>query len=611
MRHAKAHLLEPGFTSIPASAEVWAFCCESPELARMSNLLPYQDPSGPHFKLPTGPEWAHCQGASSAESMQIPKTPRGAVSFRRLSGDEMVWEFDFTSLPPLSGRRRELSFPILADGVVHAVVYWWRCHMDASRETVLTTEPGKTADPPPDHWRQAVFLLSGTVQVRAGSTFRAVAVHDEDMIWFEAVNPEPGSGMAVGRSGIIGGGGEQEGPEQREGRGSQEKSTIAVDRGASSTNGDHKGWGTDVGDGWAGGVGAGAGPPVCTCGLHATADRNRIWMLNDSKRTGLYRSALRKLLSPPPTHPALGSLAAASATTSTSRGVHLCVSDSFLLPLLAAQEGAVNIHEVACSPLAQRVSQRIYTANSVWDRVVTLPCPPGPATYYDLLCPEPRSPPLVDVLGGKVDTVIGEPYFSDLAQSWPGEALLLFWCVRTALEAGGCFTPRTRVLPARAYVMASAVECAFLFQAHQAVGEVQGVDMSAINLVNGKGGGGSELASFRLWEYRHLLLSPPVNLLEVNLNQPLHDISSKARVDCESDGGGEEGQGARECHGLVLWLDLCLDEGGDHRVTTGPEAPYWRQGFSFFEEAWVVPPGGGCFDVLSSIKDGALQVRIG
>ncbi|CAN0498182.1 unnamed protein product, partial [Scytosiphon promiscuus] len=40
LRDAKARLLSPEFVSIPHSGEVWAFCCESPELHRMSRLLP-------------------------------------------------------------------------------------------------------------------------------------------------------------------------------------------------------------------------------------------------------------------------------------------------------------------------------------------------------------------------------------------------------------------------------------------------------------------------------------------------------------------------------------------------------------------------------------------
>ena len=66
LRDAKARLFQPGFASIPCSAEVWAFCCESSELERMSRLSVSATGS---FRAPSSERWKRCPGAAAPSSM--------------------------------------------------------------------------------------------------------------------------------------------------------------------------------------------------------------------------------------------------------------------------------------------------------------------------------------------------------------------------------------------------------------------------------------------------------------------------------------------------------------------------------------------------------------
>lgn len=207
LRDAQARLLSPGYVSIPDSAEVWAFCCESSEFHEMSRLLPQAaGSSGNDFLPPSSDKWECCPGAASPASVR--------ASFRPLSPSVRIFEFEFSShgdpLPGPQGRKRGVRFPIDrgGGGTIHAVVCWWRCFMDKDRKITMSTSPldkdapsdictppeeQPAADAAPfsrDHWRQSVYLLSRPLRVQAGDAVCAFARHDDTAVWFHAIELE-------------------------------------------------------------------------------------------------------------------------------------------------------------------------------------------------------------------------------------------------------------------------------------------------------------------------------------------------------------------------------------------------------------------------------------
>lgn len=388
-------------------------------------------------------------------------------------------------------------------------------------------------------------------------------------------------------------------------------------------------------------------PPVCLCGLHRTCPPTRIWMLNDEQRAAAFRLVIGAVLT---NHGGGAKRQSGRGAKHSSGGVVAdarkdtvcaCVSHGFLLPLLAAQEGASVVLEIPPSATAAAVCRDVYRANGIDDSKIQpffFDGGGGLANFYDVLSPPPGSADFFARVG-KLDAVIGEPYFADLSSSWPLEPLLLFWCVRTALEAGGCFSPRTRVVPARARLLACPFACDLLFRGRRRVGTVEGIDMSAVNAglgctrvsrggssdVGGVTGGGDEqeeweggqppgaVESVRLQDYQHVLLGPPTAVLDMDLTRPLCDLrGDRVEIGCrfpESASSGAQKMPVT-CHGVALWLDIWLDEEGGHRLSTGPEASYWPQGLLFFEEGWSVTPCGRSFHLEATLEDGALTVNV-
>ena len=749
LRDAQARLLSPGYVSIPDSAEVWAFCCESSEFHNMSRLLPQAAKgSGEAFRPPSSETWERCPGTASPVSVR--------ARFRPLSPSVRVFDFDFSShgdpLPGPEGRNREVRFPIDSGGggTVHAVVCWWRCFMDEGRTVTITTSPlpaekvplsrdappmrgapppppdeqsAPVAAPPPpvrDHWRQSVYLLTRPLRVRPGDTVRALARHDDTTVWFHTVELETqsaGSDEDAVATAASCGTPPVEGP-PRGNITTAEAAATGPLRTASivptsatflgSARPAHEAEAATApprrepeeeghiitrevavarevkGEAREGPV----VPPVCVCGLHRTCPPSRIWMLNDQSRTASFRAAIRSILvgddgdhfvngaRKQQTTSATNDDAAIIAGRKRGRAIPVqacvaCISDGFLLPLLAAQEGASEVLEIQPSAAYAAVCLDVYRANGVdagngngdgdgdddtEKRVVIRPFPGGVSNVYELLVPSPGAA-VPDsngcgLAGRKLDAVIGEPFFADLSTAtWPLEPLLLFWCARTALEAGGYFSPRTRVVPARARLLACPLACGLLFKGRRPVGSVEGVDMSAVNHRLGvsragkpqsgkssRGPGGDEDAreeentrlgdaeSVRLSEYGHELLGPPTVVLDMDLTRPLCDLrggrteircrgcqppsSTEARAAEPAPQQRGQEAGAAECHGVALWLDLWLDEEGLHRLSTGPEVPYWPQGVLFFGEVWYVPSSGWSFYLEAALEDGALRVGV-
>lgn len=567
MRHAKMHLLQPGFVSVPHSAEVWAFLCESEELAKMSRLAE----GNPGVAVPCSEVWLRCPGAAAPAAMHVRPPRWGCVGFQPLSLSERLFNFDFTNLPDSRGRQHGLRFAVAKTGSINAVVCWWQCFMDKDRAIGLDTAPREYPSVPVrNHWRQSVYLMPRPIQVTAGEVVETVAYHDDDMIWFSTLRrrevPEPVAPDA-------------DSPGTLSGQGKIQETLIQENRESEA-------------------VAISTGPPVCLCGLHRTFSQSRIWMLNDEKRTETIRRALRAAVR------LVGDLPGQRAQ------VCVCVSDGFLLPLLAAQEGVTDVIEIPSSVPAHEVCQELYRANDVADKIRAFP---GRITStYDLLSLPSRSAD--NLLGvGKVDAVMGEPFFADLDGAWSLESLLLFWCVRTALEGSGYFSPRTRVLPSYARLLACPFECDLLFRGRSRVGMVEGIDMSAVNdylgIRNEEEGASGHVQSVMLQEYPHVLLGPPVPVLDMDLTRQLCDLNGDLNeITCNLE--RKRAATVASCHGIALWLELWLDEEGLHKLSTGPEVGFWRQGLVFFKHELLVHAQGRKFNLRAILEDGAFRLDL-
>lgn len=669
MRDAKKRLLEPGFLPVPFSAEVWVQSYESYELQSMSRLAGDDD----NFQVPTSGSWAYCPGAAAPASMQVRPPRWGGVGFRPLSVPARVFHFDFTNLPESSGQRHEVSMSANASGTVHALVCWWRCFMDESQTIALSTAPSEAPSVPSrDHWRQSVYMLPRPAPVEAGDLLTTIACHDDFMIWFDGVSRDHGkSGVSEASDASA----SNMRPGQKKGSGRNGVAEAAAAAAAAS----ERASGREATGMSSGATATAEGalatsvsgpPPVCLCGLHRAWPPARIWMLNHKERTESFRRAIRQILSKQSDKNITPVLDESEDCGIPRKAIVSVVSDGFLLPLIAAQEGASDVLTIpSFSATAGAVCRDVYTANCSTDKIKAFPG--GVTSIYHLLSLSQGSSDHFAAAGTKLDAVVGEPYFDDMAHSWPMEGLLLFWCVRTALESRGYFSPRTRVVPARARLLACPIECDWLFRARRSVRSVEGVDMSAVNDILGycerESGGAPEavesgpgitheavaererrnksslqpdgdddfredIVSVRLSEYPQVCLAPSIVVLDMDLTRGLCDLrGGRTEIRCGGSGchrsqemalserstslysaEGEKtlGGGISACHGVALWLELWLDEEGQERLSTGPDVGFWAQGLVLFQEPWSVPHAGRSFHLEALLKDGALRVEL-
>lgn len=630
MRDAKVRLLEPDFVCVPSSAEVWVQCYESKELHSMSHLVE----DNKSFRVPTSASWVQCPGAAAPASLQVRPPRWGGVGYKPVSLPVKIFEFDFANLPEPSHseRRHEVSLSASSSGTVHALVCWWRCFMVTGHTVVLSTAPPEAPRVPSrDHWRQSVYILPSPVDVETRDVLTTIACHDDFMVWFDggvSCKPEgsrtpvmPHAGYPqprVERNGGGFGGGDDGGKEGTAGStGCLEATAAGLSRvGRMFTAEGAQGMNSS----------SSTGPPVCLCGLHRAYPPNRIWMLNSGERTRAFRRTIRRILGvnehddddEDGQEMTVGNEKTEEDRSETRRGrnhdnnaqvplVVGVISDGFLLPLISAKAGASDVITIQpSSTTAGAVCRDVYMANGIDDsdgRKTIRNFPGNVQSVYDLLADAPGSSrPLAESVG-KLDALVGEPYFDDMAHSWPMEDLLLFWCVRTALEARGLFSPRTRVLPARARLLACPIGCDMLFRTRRRVGLVEGVDMSAVNEVlgcrhqgggagvvqtggpagrrtngedereqsrgvkrrlrpdgdeegdggNSVGGGdggydssgfGEDIVSVRLSEYPHSLFAMPVVVLDMDLTEALHDLRGgrkEIHCNCRRDEARSEG----------------------------------------------------------------------
>jgi type II protein arginine methyltransferase len=160
--HARAQLLTDDACIIPRAASVHAMLVEGRRLRGLNYV-------------------SRCAGFD-VSPMQRYATARyipvrlAAFQHVALTDPFEVFRFDFArgSLLP---ERRELSIPIIRDGVCQAIIFWFDMQLDD--EISISNRPGSTT-----HWEQALQCVEHELTIRAGEMLRVEVEHDCHSVFF-------------------------------------------------------------------------------------------------------------------------------------------------------------------------------------------------------------------------------------------------------------------------------------------------------------------------------------------------------------------------------------------------------------------------------------------
>ncbi|MGB0177680.1 MAG: 50S ribosomal protein L11 methyltransferase [Owenweeksia sp.] len=153
VRHASAQLLKEGGRIIPAAATIKGMLIQSDHLHAIG---PLQNISG--FDLSSFGRFQVKEIYRRETLNNIPHTPLSRVID--------LCNIDFYKLPPAVGpeapNRDHIEVEIIADGMLHAVAFWFDLHLD-DKLTLSSGPEGEMI-----HWGQAVYTLAPARQVKKG-----------------------------------------------------------------------------------------------------------------------------------------------------------------------------------------------------------------------------------------------------------------------------------------------------------------------------------------------------------------------------------------------------------------------------------------------------------
>jgi tetratricopeptide (TPR) repeat protein len=158
LRHAIEHLITPDAKILPAHAKVFAQLVECEQLHQEDFV---ENASG--FEVSIFNRFALTPNYLQRQLNQY--------SHRNLTDVQEVFSFDFAQVYN-QGSEASLTFPILLDGKVHAVVFWFELWLDS--EIKISTSPQTEYT----HWQQAIQLLEQPLTVKIGGSLTVKAVHD-------------------------------------------------------------------------------------------------------------------------------------------------------------------------------------------------------------------------------------------------------------------------------------------------------------------------------------------------------------------------------------------------------------------------------------------------
>jgi hypothetical protein len=101
------------------------------------------------------------------------------AEYRALSSTKKIFDFNFYKIP--GNESVTVEFEVTESGTCHAVVYWYELQLD--QDTIISTAPHL---PQLSCWKQAVQLFSKPQAITKGQTFKLVAHHDDEALWFKS-----------------------------------------------------------------------------------------------------------------------------------------------------------------------------------------------------------------------------------------------------------------------------------------------------------------------------------------------------------------------------------------------------------------------------------------
>jgi len=174
---------------------------------------------------------------------------------------------------------------------------------------------------------------------------------------------------------------------------------------------------------------------------------------------------------------------------------------------------------------------------------------------------------------GKIDLLIGEPYYSGLENGLPWQNLR-FWKDRTLLDS--VLSEDAVVMPYKGVLRGCAMYLPDLWKSRCCLGSVEGFDHTLVNTTLGgcgdlPSGKDSPCLPFFIWQCGETkILSKEFTVMEFDFSKPITGpCSGEVQIEFIKPG---------VCHGIALWMDWVMDEENSTVISTGPDDKYWKQG---------------------------------
>jgi predicted RNA methylase len=161
--HARNYLLKPNAQLIPSGARVYAMLIESSEIYKNHRVDTISN-----FDLSPFNQFS----TYNYIGYHLSKT-----DYRGLTPTTSIFDFNFHKIP--GSESTPIEFEINESGVCHAVAFWYELQLD--EDTIISTAPHL---PQLSCWKQAVQLLAKPLTLKKGETFKLIAHHDDEELWF-------------------------------------------------------------------------------------------------------------------------------------------------------------------------------------------------------------------------------------------------------------------------------------------------------------------------------------------------------------------------------------------------------------------------------------------
>ncbi|CAH2078865.1 unnamed protein product [Thlaspi arvense] len=198
---------------------------------------------------------------------------------------------------------------------------------------------------------------------------------------------------------------------------------------------------------------------------------------------------------------------------------------------------------------------------------------------------------LAEAYLGKIDLLIGEPYYYGLESRLPWQNLR-FWKDRTLLDS--VLSEGAVVMPYKGVLRGCAMYLPDLWKSRCCLGSVEGFDHALVNTTLGgcgdlPSGKDSPCLPFFIWQCGETKkLSKEFTVMEFDFSKPITGpCSGEVQIEFMKSG---------ICHGIALWMDWVMDKENSTVISTGPDVRYWKQGVKLLGKPITVREKG-----LSSI----------